>query len=194
MAVPSPFPSDKSTLRTEALRRRRDFARALTAETRAALENGLADHVLPRLGDANVIAAYHPLRNEIDPGTILAGLPAGVRIALPWFADPAAPMLWREDPAVAPGPWGMTQPDGRAEMLAPDIVLVPLVLADRRGTRIGHGQGHYDRALATLRSVRKIMMIGLAWPCQIVDSALPADPWDIPMDAISTPEEWIECA
>ena len=194
MAVPSPFPPDKSALRAEALGRRRGFARALTAAARAELEADLAGHVLPRLGGAKTIAAYQPLKSEIGPAAILAGLPAGTRVAFPWFADPTAPMLWREGPADAPGPWGMMQPDGQAEALAPDIVLVPLVLADRRGTRIGHGQGHYDRALAKLRSVRGIVTIGLAWPCQIADSALPADPWDIPLDAIATPEEWISCA
>ena len=58
----------------------------------------------------------------------------------------------------------MLQPPAEAEALAPDVVLVPLVLADRRGTRIGHGKGHYDRALAHLREGgRPVFTIGLAW-------------------------------
>ncbi len=193
MAVPSPFPPDKSALRAEALRRRRDFARTLTPAARANLEAALARQVLPRLGDAEVIAAYHPLTSEIGPGAILAGLPTGMRIAFPWFADRGAAMLWREGPADAAGPWNLRQPRDGAEALTPAIVLVPLVLADRAGMRIGHGQGHYDRALAALRAIRPIATIGLAWPGQIADSALPADPWDIPLDAIATPEEWISC-
>jgi 5-formyltetrahydrofolate cyclo-ligase len=194
MAVPSPFPSDKSALRAEALRRRRDFARALTAEARSALEAGLASQVLPRLNDVKVIAIYHPLASEIGPGAILAGLAPVVRIVFPWFADRESPMLWREGPTAAPGPWGIPQPHGDAAVLTPDVVLVPLVLVDRQGARIGHGQGHYDRALAALRVTGPIRAIGLAWPDQIVDSPIAADPWDIPLDAIATPEEWIACA
>lgn len=194
MAVPSPFPPDKSALRAEALRRRRDFARALTPEMRATLEDELARHVLPRIGEARIIAAYRPLASEIGPDGILAALDPAVRSVFPWFADRDSPMQWREGPAEAPGPWGMLQPHEDAEALTPDTLLVPLVIADRSGTRIGHGQGHYDRALAAMRAIGPVLTIGLAWPGQIADSALPADPWDITLNAIATPEEWIACA
>ena len=83
----------------------------------------------------------------------------------------------------------MLQPPADAEALAPDVVLVPLVLADRRGTRIGHGKGHYDRALAHLREGGgPVFAIGLAWESQISDEPIPADPWDMPLDAIATPK------
>ncbi len=72
-------------------------------------------------------------------------------------------------------------------------MLVPLVAADRHGARIGHGKGHYDRALAHLREGGTVFTIGLAWAPQILDEAIPADPWDMPLDAIATPAEWIAC-
>ena len=102
-------------------------------------------------------------------------------------------MLFREAPAVEPSPWGVLQPSAEAEALAPDVVLVPLVAADRRGTRIGHGKGHYDRALAHLREGGGVFTIGLGWEPQILDDPIPADPWDVPLDAIATPGEWIDC-
>jgi 5-formyltetrahydrofolate cyclo-ligase len=195
MAVPSPSPpASKQSLRAEGLRRRRDFARSLTAELRALLEAGLARLVLPHLAGARVIGAYHPLRDEIDPGAILAGLAEGQRAALPWFAHRNAQFLWREGPASEPSPWGVLQPPAEAEALAPDIVLVPVVLADRRGVRIGHGQGHYDRALAHLRDGgTSVFTIGLAWESQISEAPIPADRWDVRLDALATPKEWIRC-
>lgn len=194
MAVPSPSPTGKSALRAEGLRRRRDFARSLTGEVRQELEAELARLVLPHLAGAGVIAAYHPLHDEIDPGAILAGLAPHQRYALPWFADRGARFLWREGPATEPSPWGVLQPGAEAEALAPDIVLVPIVLADRRGMRIGHGKGHYDRALAHLREGGgTITTIGLAWESQISDAPIPADAWDVRLDAIATPGEWIAC-
>ena len=194
MAVPSPSPpASKSDLRAEGLRRRRAFAASLTGDLRDTLEAELARLVLPHLAGARAIGAYHPLRDEIGPGAILAGLNKNQRIGLPWFADRDARFLWREGPALEPSPWGVAQPAAEAEALMPDIVLVPLVLADRGGTRIGHGKGHYDRALAHLREANPVFTIGIGWESQITDTPIPADPWDMKLDAIATPKEWIEC-
>jgi 5-formyltetrahydrofolate cyclo-ligase len=198
MAVPSPTlppgPAAKSERRSAALAARRDFARSLTPTVRAELERKLAEIVLPHLTGARVIAAYHPLKDEISPYPILGRIGSGQRAALPWFGDRDARMIWREAPASEPSPWGVLQPPGDAEALAPDLVLVPLVLTDRAGTRIGHGKGHYDRALAHLRGGGlTVRTIGIAWDMQVTDEALAPDPWDQPLDAIATPKEWIAC-
>lgn len=188
-----PSPSPKAALRSEALAARRDYARSLTPGLRAELEAKLAGIVLPHLIAARIVAGYHPLRDEISPYAILERLGAGQRAALPWFAGRDSRMIWREAPAVEPSPWGVLQPAAAAEALAPGTVLVPLVAADRRGTRIGHGKGHYDRALSHLREAGAVFTIGLAWEPQLLDAPIDPDPWDVPLDAIATPKEWIDC-
>lgn len=193
MVVPSPSPPDKPALRREALARRRDYARSLEPGVRAELERKLAEIVLRRLIAAKIIAGYHPLKDEISPYGVLELLGGGQRSALPWFLDRDSRMLFREAPAVEPSPWGVLQPSGEAEALAPDVVLVPLVAADRRGNRIGHGKGHYDRALSHLRQGGQVFTIGLAWEAQLLPDPIPADPWDVPLDAIATPGEWVQC-
>lgn len=194
MAVPSPSPApSKSDLRAEGLRRRRAFAASLTPELRAELEEALARIAAPHLAGAGVIAAYHPLKDEISPYPLLERLGPGQRAVLPWFAGRDARMIWRAVPAVEPSPWGVLQPSPESEALAPDVVIVPLVLADRGGTRIGHGKGHYDRALTRLRESSAPFTIGIAWEEQIVEAPIPADLWDIPLDALATPKEWIAC-
>ena len=192
MAVPSPT-STKSAIRAAALAERRAFARSLAPGLRADLEAKLAEIVLPHLLSARIIAAYHPLKDEVSPYPILDRLGEGQRAALPWFLNRDSKMLFREAPAVEPSPWGVLQPSGAAEALAPDTVLVPLVTADRRGSRIGHGKGHYDRALSHLREGGPVFTVGLAWEHQILDETLDPDPWDVPLDAIATPAEWITC-
>ena len=195
MAVPSPPPpASKSDLRAEGLRRRRAFARSLTPALRGELEAELARLVLPHLAGARVVAAYHPLKDELSPMALLAGLGDGQRHAFPWFAHRDARFLWREGPATEPSPWGVLQPPSGAEALAPDAVLVPIVLADRQCTRIGHGKGHYDRALAHLRAHNPVLTIGICWESQIVDEPIPTDAWDMKLDAVATPKEWIQCA
>jgi 5-formyltetrahydrofolate cyclo-ligase len=193
MVVPSPSPPGKPELRAEALARRRAYARSLAPGMRAELERKLADIVLPRLVHSRIVAGYHPLKDEISPYAVLERLGEGQRAALPWFLDRDARMLFREAPAVEPSPWGVLQPSAQAQAMAPDVVLVPLVAADRAGARIGHGKGHYDRALAHLRDGGGVFTIGLGWEPQILDEPIPADPWDVPLDAIATPLEWIDC-
>jgi 5-formyltetrahydrofolate cyclo-ligase len=192
MVVPSP--SLKTETRRQALEARRAYARSLAPDLRSALEAKLAQIVLPRLIGARIVAGYHPLKDEISPYPILDGLAPGQRAALPWFQGRDSRMIFREAPAIEPSPWGVLQPSGEAEALAPDTVLVPLVAADRKGTRIGHGKGHYDRALAHLREGGgPVFTIGLGWEPQIVDGPLEPDSWDVPLDAIATPREWIDC-
>ena len=190
MAVPSP---SKAQLRTEALEQRRSHARALSPELREDLERKLAEIVFPHLIEARVIAGYHPLKDEISPYPILDRLGDGQTAVLPWFADRDARMIFRQAPVAEASPWGVLQPLPEAPALAPDLVLVPLVRADRLGTRIGHGKGHYDRALSNLRAGGNVFTIGLGWEEQISKDPLPADPWDVPLDAIATPREWIVC-
>lgn len=191
MAVPSPRTKDE--LRAVALRARRDFVRGLSDDARSDLQRRLFDRVMPQLAVGNVVAGYYPMRNEIDPTPLLNALAAhGCAIGLPWFADRESPMIFREVPVAGAGPWGVPQPKAAAAVVRPDFVLVPLVAADGRGNRIGHGRGHYDRALAQLREDGPVRTVGLAWDIQMLDVAIPADAWDVPLDAVATPTRWIE--
>jgi 5-formyltetrahydrofolate cyclo-ligase len=83
------------------------------------------------------------------------------------------------------------QPAKRHPVVDPDLVLVPLVAVDGSGTRLGRGKGHYDRALARLRK-NGARLIGIGWPLQRLADTIPADPWDVPLDAYASPEglEW----
>ena len=53
--------------------------------------------------------------------------------------------------------------------------------------RLGQGAGHYDRALSLLDSA---FIVGIAWSAQEAP-LLPADPWDIPLNAVLTEKAWI---
>jgi 5-formyltetrahydrofolate cyclo-ligase len=71
-----------------------------------------------------------------------------------------------------------------------DLVIVPGVVFDLTGHRIGYGYAYYDRFLKTLK--QKPIKIGLAYDFQIVDK-IPEEQHDIPMDIILTEERAIEC-
>ena len=48
-----------------------------------------------------------------------------------------------------------------------DLVLVPGIAFDRRGHRVGHGHGYFDRFLA--RVPKTTPTVGLAFACQLLD-------------------------
>jgi 5-formyltetrahydrofolate cyclo-ligase len=85
---------------------------------------------------------------------------------------------------------GMHEPDGNEHLSARflDTLFVPAVAFDRRGARLGHGLGFYDRTLA-FRHVRRRWtgprLVGLAYSFQVV-SQVPVTATDVLMDLIVT--------
>ena len=115
----------------------------------------------------------------------------GAIVAFPGFSDPAKPFRFLAGDPLAGGPFGILQPRLTAPPVEPDVILVPLIAVDGRGTRLGRGKGHYDRVLAPLRR-KGTRLIGVGWPVQRLGEEIPRDPWDVPMDGFACPDglEW----
>ncbi|HWA63706.1 MAG TPA: 5-formyltetrahydrofolate cyclo-ligase [Caulobacteraceae bacterium] len=179
----------KAELRA-ALRRRR---RALAAEAPDAPDEAAGRLPLDALPPFAAVAGYHPLGGEIDPGPVLRRfVEAGARLALP-VAHPDAPLIFREaraDDVTEPDAFGIPSPPATAPVIAPDIVVAPVLAFDRQGGRLGQGGGHYDRTLAALRAARPLFVIGLAYAGQEIEAA-PMEPHDQRLDAILTEKGYI---
>ncbi|MDQ3074467.1 MAG: 5-formyltetrahydrofolate cyclo-ligase [Pseudomonadota bacterium] len=168
--------------------RRRDYAASLGRDTRAALEHALADALEPLFATAGIVAAYAPMKDEISPLPALARAScAPLRPSFPFFVDRDSRMTFRAGTPVDPGPWGILQPPANAEIVSPDLILMPLVAVDASGNRIGMGKGHYDRALPGLRAAGA-RLVGCGWGFQRIDAALVPDPWDVALDGFASPD------
>lgn len=66
-----------------------------------------------------------------------------------------------------------------------DLIFAPALGVDPRGYRLGRGAGWYDRALAERKP--GCPLIAICWPWEVLDFNLPAEPHDIPADAVLTP-------
>ncbi len=73
-----------------------------------------------------------------------------------------------------------------------DVIFLPLLGFDARGTRLGQGGGHYDRALSFTRAFRRPLLIGFAYAAQQVET-LPREKHDVPLDAVITEKglQWL---
>ncbi|MCY7398426.1 MAG: 5-formyltetrahydrofolate cyclo-ligase [Sphingomonas bacterium] len=179
---------DKKELRAAMREQRRNYAATLAPDTRAALEGQLAEALAPLFDRATIIAAYAPMKDEISPLPAMARANwADLRLTFPFFVDRDSRMTFRAGTPVDPGPWGILQPAADAEIVSPDLILMPLVAVDRAGNRIGMGKGHYDRALPGLRAAGATL-IGCGWGFQRIDQTLVPDPWDVPLDGFASPD------
>ena len=86
---------------------------------------------------------------------------------------PAKPFRFLAGDPSTGGPFGILQPKQSAPPVEPDLILVPLIAVDGRGTRLGRGKGHYDRVLAPLKR-KGARLIGVGWRLQRLDDGNPA--------------------
>ncbi|WP_419908773.1 5-formyltetrahydrofolate cyclo-ligase [Hoeflea sp.] len=177
----------KSELRRQALAARD----AIGAEARieASLE---IDRIGAReiaLQPGVVVSGFWPIRTEVDVRPLMYSLrERGARLCLPVVADKTT-IIFRElvrgAPMVETG-FGTAGPGPEAQVLDPELMLVPLAAFDTTGHRIGYGAGHYDRAIANLHEKGiEPRLVGVAFAAQEVES-VPSESHDIALSAILT--------
>ena len=146
---------------------------------------------LPEMAAADRILLYAALPTEVPTDAIAAAAgERGISVTYP-RCEPDTPDMTLHH---VTGPSDL-RPDGRFGIREPaqncrqvtlhevDVVLLPGLGWDREGGRLGKGAGFYDRLLADegWRGFR----CGLFFAAQEFE-ALPADPWDVPLDAVVT--------
>jgi 5-formyltetrahydrofolate cyclo-ligase len=191
-AHPDPSPDGKARVRREARARRHSLPPGL------ALKLGLAAvhraWSLPCLARARHVALYLPADGELDctPFAVQAWR-RGRRLYLPVISGRTlhfAPFHPGSD--LRPNRYGIPEPvePRRAWRTACqlDVIIAPLVAFDAAGRRLGMGGGYYDRTLARRHRLQRTLrprFIALAYDAQKFPE-LPADAWDVHLDAVVT--------
>ena len=145
--------------------------------------------------DGQVAALYHGLGSEVSPRILADALAqAGWDLALPAVVDKDTARMvfrrWDRRTPLVHDAIGLYGPPPGAPIVAPDLVVTPLLAFQRDGVRLGQGGGYYDRALAELRGRKSVFVLGLAYSGQQAEN-LPHEPHDQRLDAILTEKEYI---
>jgi 5-formyltetrahydrofolate cyclo-ligase len=182
---------DKRELRQAKLAQRDGLPEEVRKEKSRLIARQLFE--LPAFAAAKKVMLFASMGSEVHTKEMaLQALKEGKRVALPVTDRVTRELIpgwitsWDE---LVPGVWGIPEPDRSRLWLAPideiDLVVVPGVVFDQRGYRIGYGGGYYDRLLPRLRP--GALKVGIAFAEQIVDT-VPAREYDIPVDLVITDE------
>ena len=123
------------------------------------------------------------------------------RALLPILLDEAgAPLgeprwgLWEAGQALVTLGRPPAQPDGEARgaesLKEADLIVIPALAASADGTRLGQGGGWYDRAL--VHRCPGTPVVAAIFDDEVLEAGvIPAEPHDVPVDAIVTPTRTI---
>ena len=177
----------KEEQRLEAIARRR----AIPAADRIEAAEAIAAHVLaqPIVAQASRIAAYVSMRSEPGTGPTIAGLlDRGIEVIVPVSLEDGRLdwVTYLPEAALISTSLGISEPDGdrlgAGALSTADFVIVPALVVDVSGNRLGRGAGYYDRALAQANGP----LCALLFAGEIAD-AVPHETHDVRVDMVVTP-------
>lgn len=145
---------------------------------------------LPQLEETDTVLIFCGVGRETDTMPILTELLArGKRVAYP-VCLPGRQMEARAvtgPEQLVPGKFGIPAPDGDCPVVDKEeigVVLVPCLMCDREGYRLGYGGGYYDRWLADYHGFTVCIC-----PRERLLDELPRDRFDLPVDLVLTEEK-----
>lgn len=162
---------------------------AILNSTRAGAAKAVAEHFFGTvpLKTNDIVAGYWRIKDEMDVQPILIRLMDSFQpVCLPVVLGDDLPLelrLWEQGTPLYEAGFGTLAPSELAPQVEPDVIIMPLLGFDSRGTRLGYGGGYYDRTLEKLN--KKPRLIGVAFAAQELDS-IPREAHDVPLDVIVT--------
>lgn len=172
----------------------------LSEKDRQAESRSLCRRILAELpAEPSVLCAYLPMQSEADVSHLFEPLmEKGWKIYAPRFAGASFEFRQLATPdAVHPGKYGILEPLKSAPLLDPldvRVALLPGLAFDRKGKRMGRGNGGYDKWLEQVRVINPSLEVwGIALDCQMVNE-VPSEGHDQPVDVVATPRECIRPA
>jgi len=193
----------KTNLRQEFLKRRDSLSRHEIDSRSEKIEKEL--FTLPEFRRAKTVMFYVSFRSEVETEKMIRNaLDVRKRVVIPVVDGQKIGVAGIKNfkKELTKGSFGIREPKkefrGTVDQKEIDLVVVPGVVFDKRGGRLGYGRGYYDRFLRS-KSIRSRMgrshqcvVIGLAFDLQIAGK-IPLVEKDVRVDKIVTESGIIDC-
>ncbi len=148
------------------------------------INNKLSDYLSYYPG--MTIGLYYPMSSEINIlSTATQCINKDFIIVAPVIIENTSHMefaLWRHDTVFMKNQFGFLEPN-KAIVKIPDILVVPSIVCDSLGNRIGYGKGFYDRYIACWRHKIK-SVVGVCYDDLIYPGILPTNHHDQKIDVL----------
>jgi 5-formyltetrahydrofolate cyclo-ligase len=185
----------RNGLRSAILKRRRALSPATCLFWSRSIQAKVLE--LPQYLAAPSLVLYCAAGNEVETRAIMDhALGHGKKVFCPKLSahHPVAFAQIFSEADLIPGPLGILEPVGDVHPVEDDpgdlMVIVPGLLFDIQGNRLGRGGGWYDRALHRFEG--RGVFVGLAYEFQVVDK-IPAQSWDKKVHYVATESRVIAC-
>ena len=149
--------------------------------------------------DQNIKTAslYYPINNEIEPFQFVTYFEGrNIVMSMPVINMIKKSMLfkkWSPDDELRIGPLGNPEPTYEKKIIFPQIMIVPMLMFDRKLSRLGYGGGYYDKSISNLKKhfqkeKQSFITIGLTYSKQEFEK-IPNEDHDMKLDYIVTEKE-----
>ncbi len=165
---------------------------SLSASEKALLDKKIITNIMSTVSYrfSDTLLAYCPTRGEVDITPLMIdALARGKRLALPKCES-----VGRMDfhfitslDELKVGKFGILEPPANSPVFEKDsgkasLMIVPALVFDRLGFRLGYGGGYYDRYINGYSGVKA----GLAYSAFVSDKPLPRGRYDVASDFVVT--------
>ena len=133
---------------------------------------------------AQNIAAYYPYGTELNITKLFNDNSKNFYLPKMNEDDQITFHQYQKGDFLAKNSYGIFEPTGKEiNVNIIDTIIIPALLVDKRGFRLGYGKGCYDKFFNKYAlKVKKIVFI----PDELMVNSLPTDKYDIPADVIVT--------
>ncbi len=188
---------DLKTLRSQMRRQRKELSNAQLRQAAQQITHTFFS--LPQLRKAQRIGLYLDAFGEVPTRQIILRLfQQKKQVFLPVICPMTKQLRWQK---ISMQQWrnrrfalhrlGMQQPMQQSTFAISylDTLVLPLVVFDHHGHRVGMGGGYYDRTLA--QHPQRPYRIGLAYDFQQNKTTLAMQSWDEKLKAVCTPTRYL---
>ena len=159
--------------------------------------NSCLDRVFSIENTIKEVGLYYPIFNEISPLVFIEYFKDNnITTALPVVDSNSNSMVfkkWFKKEKLQKSHIGTYEPLRTNKTIFPQVIVVPMLMFDRKLNRLGYGAGYYDKLISTLKRYfdkkqKNFITIGLAYSEQETKS-IPYESHDQKLDFIVTEKE-----
>ena len=159
--------------------------------------NSCLDRVFSIENTIREVGLYYPISNEISPLVFIEYFKDNnITTALPVVGSNSNSMVfkkWLIKEKLQKSHIGTYEPLRTNKTIFPQIIVVPMLMFDRKLNRLGYGAGYYDKSISTLKRYfdkkqKNFITIGLAYSEQETKT-IPYESHDQRLDFIVTEKE-----